>query len=110
VGGFLTITVGGFLIDIHTIDKFLQYGGISPLERSSGKRKKAVQNNKGNRLLNSTMYMVALNQINHNPKAEAYYRKKLAEGKTKKHALRCVKKRIAMIIYGMLKSGEVYRG
>jgi transposase len=93
-----------------TIDKFLQYGGISPLEKSSGKTKRAVQNNKGNRLLNSTMYMIALNQVNHNPKAKAYYEKKLKEGKTKKHALRCVKKRIAMIIYGMLRSGEGYRG
>lgn len=66
-----------------TIDKFLQYAGIAPLEKGSGKKKKAVQNNKGNRLLNNTMFMVALNQLNHNPKAKEYYRKKLSEGKTK---------------------------
>jgi transposase len=93
-----------------TIDKFLQYAGIAPLEKASGKKKKTVQNNKGNRLLNSTMFMVALNQINHNPKAKEYYQKKLSEGKTKKHALRCVMKRITMIVYGMIKSGEAYRG
>ena len=29
---------------------------------------------------------------------------------TKKHALRCVMKRVACIVYGMLKSGEEYRG
>jgi transposase len=93
-----------------TVDKFLQYAGIAPLEKASGKVKKAVQNNKGNRALNSTIYMVAVGQINHNPKGKEYYRKKLSEGKTKKHALRCVMKRIAMIIYGMLKNGEEYRG
>jgi hypothetical protein len=54
--------------------------------------------------------MIAVGQINHNPKGKEYYRKKLSEGKTKKHALRCVMKRIAMIIYGMLRSGAAYRG
>jgi hypothetical protein len=48
----------------------LQYAGIAPLERGSGKIKRVVQNHKGNRLLNSTMYMVALNQLVHNPKAK----------------------------------------
>lgn len=93
-----------------TIDKFLQYAGIAPLEKSSGKKKRVVQNSKGNRKLNSTLYMVAINQLSHNPKAKEYYQKKLKEGKTKKHALRCVMKRIAMVIYGMLKNGEDYRG
>ena len=93
-----------------TIEKFLQYAGIAPLEKSSGKLKRAVQNHKGNRLLNTALYMVAICQIKHNPKAKSYYQKKLSEGKTKKHAIRCVMKRIAMIIYGMLKSGEEYRG
>jgi|RhiMetdeSRZDD1v2_1073273.scaffolds.fasta_scaffold477304_1 transposase len=73
-----------------TIDKFLQYAGIAPLERSSGQLKRAVQNNKGNRLLNNALYMVAICQIKHNPKAKIYYQKKLSEGKTKKHAVRCV--------------------
>jgi transposase len=98
-----------FLERFATIGKFLQYAGIAPLEKGSGKTKKAVQNNKGNRLLNSTLYMVAIGQITHNPQGKAYYQKKLSEGKTKKHALRCVMKRIAMTVYSMLKSGEAYR-
>jgi len=52
---------------------------------------------------------VALTQTQWNPKAKVYYQKKIAEGKTKKHALRCVMKRVACILYGMLKSGEAYR-
>jgi transposase len=98
-----------YLERFATIDKFLQYSGIAPLEKASGKIRRTVQNNKGNRQLNSTMYMAAVGQINHNPRGKEYYKKKLAEGKTKKHALRCVMKRIAMIVYGMLKSGDVYR-
>jgi len=34
------------------LDKFIRYAGISPLERSSGKSKKYIKGNRGNR--NST--------------------------------------------------------
>jgi hypothetical protein len=60
--------------------------------------------------LNTTFYWVALNQVRWHAEAKAYFDKKLKEGKTKKHALRCVMKRVACIVYGMLKSGEAYRG
>jgi transposase len=92
-----------------TVSQFLQYAGIAPKEKSSGRTTRHVQNNKGNRHLNSVFYLVALTQTQWNPKAKVYYQKKIAEGKTKKHALRCVMKRVACILYGMLKSGEAYR-
>jgi transposase len=94
----------------QTIDKFIKYAGIAPTERSSGKSKRYVKNTKGNRKLTTTFYLAALGQICWNPKAKVYYQKKIAEGKSKKQALVCVMKRIAMIIYAMLKSGEAYRG
>jgi len=88
----------------------LQYAGIAPKEKSSGREKRHVQNTKGNRSLNTTFYWIALNQVRWHTEAKAYFEKKLKEGKTKKHALRCVMKRVACIVYGMLKSGEEYRG
>lgn len=91
------------------IDKFIRYAGIAPLERSNGKTKKYIKANRGNRKLNAAIYMVALTQLIHDPDAKAYFAKKVAEGKTKKHALRCLMKRIACIVYGMLKSGKPYR-
>jgi len=77
------------------LDKFICYAGIAPKEKSSGKTKRYVQSNKGNRTLNSTLYMIALGQLLWNPKAKAYFEKKLTEGKSKKHALRCLMKRTA---------------
>lgn len=93
-----------------TVDKFLRYAGIAPKEISSGKSKRHRQNTMGNRNLNTALYMVALNQLTKNPKAKEYFEKKVKEGKTKKHALRCLMNRTACIIYGMLKNGEEYRG
>jgi transposase len=93
----------------ETVDKFLRYAGIAPKEKSSGKAKGHRQNTMGNRNLNTALYMVALNQLTKNQKAKEYFEKKVKEGKTKKHALRCLMKRTGSIVYGLLKSGEDYR-
>ena len=85
------------------INKFIQYAGIAPVEKSSGKSKARHQNNRGNRGLNSTLYLTAVNQIRWNEKARVYFEKKIREGKTKKHALRCLMKRVACIVYGVMK-------
>lgn len=92
------------------LDSFIQYSGIAPREKSSGKTKRHVKSKTGNRKLNHTFYLAAMVQLRWNPKAKEYFEKKLKEGKTKKHALKCLMKRTACITYGMLKSGEDYRG
>lgn len=92
------------------LDKFIRYAGIAPLERSSGKSKKYIKANRGNRKLNSAIYMIALSQLCWNEEAKRYVEKKVLEGKTKRHAIRCLMKRMACIVYGMIKSGEPYRG
>jgi transposase len=92
-----------------TISKFIRYAGIAPIERSSGKKKRHLRDMRNNRQLNTALYLVAVNQLRWNPRAKEYFQKKVAEGKTKKHAIRCLMRVTANIIYGMLKSGEPYR-
>lgn len=92
------------------LDSFIQYAGIAPREKSSGKTKRHSKSKTGSRKLNNAFYLAAMVQIRWNPKAKEYFEKKLKEGKTKKHALKCLMKRTACIAYGMLKSGEDYRG
>jgi len=92
------------------INQFVKYAGIAPLERSSGKLKRHTKSKKGNRQLNTALYLAALNQLRWNAKAKEYFQKKVGEGKTKKQALRCLTKRVACLVYGLLKSGEQYRG
>lgn len=92
------------------LDGFIKYAGIAPIERQSGKTQKYKQNKSGNRQLNNAIYTIALTQLRCCPKAKAYFEKKIKEGKTKKHAIRCLMKRVACIVYGMLRNGEKYRG
>jgi transposase len=91
------------------LDSFIQYAGIAPREKSSGKLKRHSKGKAGSRKLNHAFYLAAMVQLRWSAKSKEYFDKKIKEGKTKKHALKCLMKRIACITYGMLRSGEEYR-
>ena len=54
--------------------------------------------------------MAQVSRVGTRENLQPAHQKKIKEGKSKKQALVCVMKRIACIVYGMLKSGEEYRG
>src|SRR5918995_4150402 len=56
----------------------------------------------GNRRLNHVLYMAAFVQLRHDTEGRAYYRRKLAAGKTPLEALRCLKRRLSDVIYRQL--------
>jgi transposase len=58
----------------------------------------------GNRKLNHALYMIAICQARHDTEGRAYYRRKLAEGKSEKEALRCLKRRISDAVYKQLRA------
>jgi len=98
--------------DIHrfkNLNAFIKYAGVAPTSHSSGQRYRHRRSKTGHRGLHSILYLIALNQVRWNPVSQAYYAKKLAEGKTKRQALRCLMKRMACIIYGVLKSQQPYQ-
>lgn len=85
-------------------DKYVRYAGIAPRESSSGKRIKFRKSKSGNRRLNQTIYLIALTQIRISPQVKEYFIKKISEGKSRKQAITCVMRRIAVRIYGILKT------
>jgi transposase len=78
------------------------YAGISPFEMSSGQRTQHRVNLGGDRQLNRAFHIIAVVQIRSNAEAKAYYQRKIAQGKTKKEALRCLKRRLVDIVFAML--------
>jgi transposase len=86
-------------------DHFAAYDGTAPIEVSSGGRKVYRLSRRGNRRLNHAIHMAAVTQIRyrHSP-GRAYYEKKLAEGKTGKEALRCLKRQISDAIFACLQA------
>jgi hypothetical protein len=72
---------------------------------SSGGRKVYRLSLRGNRRLNHAIHMAAITQIRHkHSEGRAYYERKIAEGKTHKEALRCLKRRISDAIYARLRA------
>jgi transposase len=84
-------------------DHFAACNGTAPVEVSSGGRQACRLSLHGNRRLNHAIHMAAITQIRHkHSDGRACYERKLAEGKTHKQALRCLKRRISDAIYAAL--------
>jgi transposase len=90
--------VGRFPSKAH----FASYAGTAPLEASSGKVVRHRLSMAGNRHLNYALHMVALCQARSEARGGAYYRKKMAEGKSRKEALRCLKRRVSDAVFRSL--------
>ena len=85
-----------------TADHYAAYNGTAPVEYSSGGKTKHRLSMRGNRVLNHAIHMAAVTQISHDTPGRVYYDKKQAEGKTRKEALRALKRRISNVVYRKL--------
>jgi len=109
VGPVIAATVIGDIADVArfaTRDRFAAYNGTAPIEVSSGNRKTYRLSLRGNRRVNHALHMAAITQIRHpHSDGRAYYERKVAEGKTHKEALRCLKRKISDAVYARLQAG-----
>jgi transposase len=81
---------------------FASYAGTAPVEASSGEVVRHRLSLAGNRHLNYALHMVAVCQARSDARGSTYYRKKIAEGKSRKEALRCLKRRISDAVFASL--------
>ena len=61
----------------------------------------------GNRGLNKVLHMIAVCQARSDPRGGAYLRKKLAEGKSRREAMRCLKRRISAVFKALLSDSQL---
>ena len=108
VGPVVAATVIGDAGDVTRFasrDHFASYNGTAPIEVSSGNRKVHRLSLRGNRRVNHAIHMAAITQIRHaHSDGRPYFDRKLAEGKTHKEALRCLKRRISDTLYAGLRA------
>jgi transposase len=81
---------------------YASYNGSAPVEASSGPKRRHRLNSRGNRQLNHALHVIAVTQLRHDTPGRVYYQRKLAEGKTKKEALRALKRRVSDAVYRQL--------
>lgn len=96
-------------------DKLARFAGIAPAKYGSANRVRHCRSHKGRRSLNRIFYLMALSQIaiNRNgkprcPAARKYYLRKVKEGKSKKHAMKCLQRQLVDIVYAMMKTCTPY--
>jgi transposase len=105
IGPILAARIIGTVGDVRrfpTKSHFASYSGTAPLETSSGDVVRHRLSLAGNRKLNYTLHMVAVCQARSDARGGTYYRKKIDEGKTRKEALRCLKRRVSDAVYRSL--------
>lgn len=84
--------------------KFAMHAGVAPIPVWSGRTKGRVRLNKaGNRQLNAALHRIAVTQIGlKGSLGKAYYDKRRAAGDSTTEALRCLKRRLARIVFTTL--------
>jgi len=83
-------------------NRFASWTGTAPLDASSGEQIRHRLSRAGNRRMNHVIHIAAIVQLRHDTEGRAYYRRKLAAGKTPMEALRCLKRRISDVVYRRL--------
>jgi transposase len=98
------------LCEIGPIDRFrsdaqlARHAGVAPLDASSGKHQRHRLDRGGNRQLNCALHRIAITQGRVHPPARAYLERKQHEGKSRREAIRCLKRQLARTIYTTLKT------
>jgi len=103
IGPVLACSLIGYTGDVTrftSADQFAAYDGTAPIEVSSGGRQVHRLSRRGNRQLNHALHMVAICQIRQTHSEErTYFEKKVAEGKSRKDAIRSRKRQISNTVY-----------
>jgi transposase len=82
---------------------FARHAGIAPIPVWSGNTKGRVRlTRSGNRQLNAAIHRIAVTQIRLDGLGKTYYEKKKAEGMSTPEALRCLKRRLARVVFNHL--------
>jgi transposase len=108
--GCAAVTAAKLLAEIGPIDRFksdaqlARHSGVAPLEASSGCTQRHRLDRGGNRQLNAALYRIAITQARYYAPARAYLERKRSEGKSRREALRCLKRLLVRVVFNTLKT------
>jgi transposase len=106
--GIGALTAAKLIAEIAGIERFrseaklARLAGIAPIPASSGAHQRMRLHRGGNRQLNTAFHRIAVTQLRIHPPAQDYIARRLSEGKTKREALRCLKRHLVRTIYNTM--------
>lgn len=102
IAGQMLVTAGDNPERLRSEASFAMLCGVAPLPASSGKTERHRLNRGGDRDANRALHMAAVGRLRLDPKTRAYAARRLAEGRSKREVIRCLKRYIAREVYGLL--------
>jgi transposase len=105
VGPIMAAYIIGYTGDIARFPSgghYARYNATAPISASTAANDRHRLNPYGNRQLNHAMHVAAVTQVGHDTPGRVYYRRKLAEGNSRKEALRALKRQVSDAVYRQL--------
>ena len=85
---------------------FARHAGTAPIPASSGNTQRHRLHRGGDRQLNRAIHIIALSRARTDAATRAYLARKHSEGKTKREAIRCLKRHLARRIWHLLNTTQ----
>jgi transposase len=82
---------------------FAMHAGVAPIPASSGRTNRHRLARGGNRQLNAALHRIALTQTRLPGVGRTYYQRRITSGDTTMEALRALKRRLARVVFNLLK-------
>lgn len=99
----LLITLGDNRDRVRTEAQFARLCGVCPIPAGSGRTNGRHRLNRGgDRQANAALHRIAIVRLRRHEPTQAYLARSLANGKTKKEAIRCIKRYIAREAFNLL--------
>jgi transposase len=81
---------------------FARLCGVAPLDASSGKNQRHRLSRGGDRQANAALWHIVLTRMVCDPRTQHYIERRTKEGRTKKEAVRCLKRYVAREVFASL--------
>lgn len=91
---------------LHSEAAYAALCGVSPVEASSGKTQRKRLNRGGDRQANAALHRIVISRIRWDDRTRSYLDKRMSEGKTRREAIRCLKRYVARDLFKLIRPGS----
>jgi transposase len=102
----LLITAGDNHDRIRSEASYAALCGTSPVETSSGNTQRRRLNRGGDRQANAALHRIVISRLRWDPRTQNYLHRRLAEGKTRREAIRCLKRYVARELFALIRATQ----
>jgi transposase len=102
----LLITMGDNPERLSTEASFAALCGVSAVEYSSGRRSSRRLNHGGDRQATAALHRIVFTRLRFDPRTQAYYERRIQEGKTRRESIRCLKRYAARKVFNLVRTAS----